>query len=211
MINSRSLSEKYPITEANILPKNETNQEYFIQGHELALLVNTSEGDTISEQAKLIITQIVEKSRESTKPRSSTAGFEGDITTQNQIRLDNLESIKTWQKQNEAITTAILFGQQRLDNNQQRTLLKIQNPDWNDGLQFTPEQTSQVQLFHDYCRQYGQAVDYQRRQNTPDSNRLPLDEPGSAKLKFGNTNINQVREHFRQGWQSVPPMIKLSP
>ena len=208
MINLSSFSEKFPLPESVVTPENQTNKQFFNQGRDLALLINTPEGVEIVKKATSIIYQIVEKTNESQKPKSNTAPFEGDLLAQKDIRSETQNLLRTWEDRNQSEVQQILTGQKELNNIQQRIFFEIQDPDYKNGLPTTEEQQNNINKFNEFCRSYGFAIDYRSRENSADSLRLPMAEPAGPKLKFANTSIDKVRESFKQGWQSVPIMVE---
>ena len=102
MINLSSFSEKFPLPESVVTPENQTNKQFFNQGRDLALLINTPEGVEIVKKATSIIYQIVEKTNESQKPKSNTAPFEGDLLAQKDIRSETQNLLRTWEDRNQS-------------------------------------------------------------------------------------------------------------
>ena len=212
MINLHSLAEKYPInnkSETRFSQENDPNHSYFQQGRELGLLINTPEGARIIEEAKSMVVGIIEKNTQKHNLKMSYIERRDDMAAGSPREKEYEERQLVRQKEIERRASEILTGKIRMSNHEERTFIKLKDPEWNEDLSFNEDQKAQIELAHDFFHTYGMAIEYQSQENGLNLMHIP-GKKDSAKNRIANGNILHQKA-FNEGWKSAPKIIDLTP
>lgn len=193
------LTERYPLPNSVESPKDKKLKKYFENGRKLSLLLNTKEGIEITEKAEGIVKEVVNQSSEKSRPKMDSAEYGWNPDSRKQILEENMVRTKEWELRKEERVREIMTGKITWNNLEEDIFLALTN---SEG------QQDKLRLAEEFFHTYGLAVDYQSRQEGPDSVRMPGIEPEEWRLiKFDKLKLPEVRKSFQKGWNSVPKII----